>query len=64
VFLFVQTDDFARDYEAFRANGVRFIREPKQATYGTVAVFEDLCRNLWDGVCGALTNQQSPTQTG
>lgn len=48
VFLFLQTDDFERDYAAFRANGVRFIREPKQAPYGTVAVFEDLYGNLWD----------------
>ena len=48
VFLFLQTDDFERDYEAFRANGVHFVREPKQAPYGTVAVFEDLYGNLWD----------------
>jgi len=48
VFLFLQTDDFERDYEAFRANGVRFVREPKQATYGIVAVFEDLYGTLWD----------------
>jgi catechol 2,3-dioxygenase-like lactoylglutathione lyase family enzyme len=48
VFLFLRTDDFERDYEAYRARGVRFIREPKQATYGMVAVFEDLYGNLWD----------------
>jgi catechol 2,3-dioxygenase-like lactoylglutathione lyase family enzyme len=48
VFLFLRTDDFARDYEAYRARGVRFVREPKQAPYGTVAVFEDLYGNLWD----------------
>jgi catechol 2,3-dioxygenase-like lactoylglutathione lyase family enzyme len=48
VFLFLHTDDFARDYEAFRARGVRFVREPKQEPYGTVAVFEDLYGNLWD----------------
>jgi catechol 2,3-dioxygenase-like lactoylglutathione lyase family enzyme len=48
VFLFLRTDDFARDYEAMRARGVRFVREPKQAPYGTVAVFEDLYGNLWD----------------
>ena len=48
VFLFLATDDFERDYEAFRANGVRFVREPKQAPYGMVAVFEDLYGNLWD----------------
>jgi catechol 2,3-dioxygenase-like lactoylglutathione lyase family enzyme len=48
VFLFLRTDDFRRDYEAYRARGVRFVREPKQAPYGTVAVFEDLYGNLWD----------------
>ncbi len=48
VFLFLATDDFDRDYSAYRARGVRFVREPKQAPYGTVAVFEDLYGNLWD----------------
>jgi catechol 2,3-dioxygenase-like lactoylglutathione lyase family enzyme len=48
VFLFLRTDDFARDYEAMRSKGVRFVRTPKQAPYGTVAVFEDLYGNLWD----------------
>ncbi len=48
VFLFLETDDFRRDYEAMRAKGVRFVREPKTAPYGTVAVFEDLYGNLWD----------------
>ena len=48
VFLFLRTDDFGRDYEAMRARGVTFVREPKQASYGTVAVFEDLYGNLWD----------------
>ncbi len=48
VFLFLATDDFDRDYEAMRAPGVRFVREPKRAPYGKVAVFEDLYGNLWD----------------
>ena len=48
VFLFLRTDDFRRDYEAIRARGVHFVREPKRAPYGTVAVFEDLYGNLWD----------------
>jgi catechol 2,3-dioxygenase-like lactoylglutathione lyase family enzyme len=48
VFLFLKTDDFWRDYEAMRAKGVTFVREPKEAPYGTVAVFEDLYGNLWD----------------
>jgi catechol 2,3-dioxygenase-like lactoylglutathione lyase family enzyme len=48
VFLFLNTDDFWRDYHEMRANGVRFVREPMQASYGTVAVFEDLYGNRWD----------------
>ena len=48
VFLFLKTGDFRRDYEAMRSKGVTFIREPKEAPYGTVAVFEDLYGNLWD----------------
>ena len=48
VFLFLHTDDFQRDHEAYRERGVRFIEEPRQEPYGTVAVFEDLYGNRWD----------------
>jgi catechol 2,3-dioxygenase-like lactoylglutathione lyase family enzyme len=48
VFLFLHTDDFARDYAAFRARGVRFVEEPRHESYGTVVVFEDLYGNRWD----------------
>ena len=48
VFLFLQTDDFWRDYNDYLAKGVRFVREPKTEDYGTVAVFADLSGNLWD----------------
>lgn len=48
VFLFLYTDDFWRDYEAYLAKGVEFVREPKTESYGTVAVFKDLYGNLWD----------------
>ena len=48
VFLFLSTDNFWRDYEAMLAKGIVFVREPKQADYGVVAVFEDLYGNLWD----------------
>lgn len=48
VFLFLNTDDFWRDYNAMLAKGIKFLREPKQADYGMVAVFEDLYGNLWD----------------
>ncbi|OEF49475.1 hypothetical protein A1OW_12605 [Enterovibrio norvegicus] len=48
VFLFLSTDDFWRDYNRMREEGVHFIREPMEADYGTVAVFEDLYGNRWD----------------
>ena len=48
VFLFLHTDDFWRDYREMLARGVKFIEEPRQETYGTVAVFEDLYGNKWD----------------
>jgi len=55
VFLFLKTDDFDRDYEAYRARGVRFVRPPAEQTYGKVAVFEDLYGNLWDLIQFAAT---------
>jgi catechol 2,3-dioxygenase-like lactoylglutathione lyase family enzyme len=48
VFLFLRTDDFWRDYNDMLAEGIAFVRPPKVAPYGTVAVFEDLYGNLWD----------------
>lgn len=48
VFLFLMTDDFARDHRAMQAAGVTFLEAPRQEPYGTVAVFEDLYGNRWD----------------
>ncbi|PLX12575.1 MAG: hypothetical protein C0597_13025 [Marinilabiliales bacterium] len=48
VFLFLNTDDFWRDYNDMITKGIEFVREPKEADYGTVAVFKDLYGNLWD----------------
>ena len=48
VFLFLGTDDFWRDYNRMRADGIRFVREPREEPYGVVCVFEDLYGNLWD----------------
>ena len=48
VFLFLFTDDFYRDYHQMKEKGVHFLRPPKEESYGTVAVFEDLYGNLWD----------------
>jgi catechol 2,3-dioxygenase-like lactoylglutathione lyase family enzyme len=48
VFLFLNTDDFYRDYSKMKNNGIVFVREPKKDSYGIVAVFKDLYGNLWD----------------
>ena len=48
VFLFLYTDDFWRDFNAYKSRGVEFAREPSEAPYGTVAVFRDLYGTLWD----------------
>jgi catechol 2,3-dioxygenase-like lactoylglutathione lyase family enzyme len=48
VFLFLKTDDFARDHAAMSARGVRFLESPRHEPYGVVAVFEDLYGNRWD----------------
>ncbi|UJQ93225.1 VOC family protein [Mariluticola halotolerans] len=48
VFLFLETDDFARDYAAMQARGVRFLEAPRHEPYASVAVFEDFCGNRWD----------------
>lgn len=48
VFLFLETDDFARDHAAYAAAGVRFVEGPREEAYGTVAVFEDRYGNRWD----------------
>lgn len=48
VFLFLHTDDFARDYAHMRSEGVHFCEEPRHEPYGTVVVFEDLYGNRWD----------------
>lgn len=48
VFLFLETDDFARDHALMLANGVEFREAPRNEAYGTVAVFADIHGNLWD----------------
>lgn len=48
VFLFLHTNDFWRDYHAMQANGVMFNEQPREESYGTVAVFQDLYGNKWD----------------
>jgi catechol 2,3-dioxygenase-like lactoylglutathione lyase family enzyme len=48
VFLFLHTDNFKRDFQDLKDQGIIIVREPKVETYGTVAVFQDLYGNLWD----------------
>ncbi len=48
VFLFLNSDDFWRDYNDMIKNGIEFVRDPKKQPYGIVAVFKDLYGNLWD----------------
>ena len=48
VFLFLETDDFARDHQRMTAAGVRFLEAPRHEPYGSVAVFEDLYGTKWD----------------
>jgi len=48
VFLFLHTDNFQRDYESMKANGVHFLEEPRNESYGMVVVFEDIYGNKWD----------------
>lgn len=48
VWLFLQTDDFQRDHRALLGRGVKFREAPREESYGTVAVFEDLYGNRWD----------------
>ena len=48
VFLFLNTDNFERDYQNLLNQGITIVRKPVKETYGTVAVFADLYGNLWD----------------
>lgn len=48
VFMFLHTDNFARDYEKMLSRDVHFLELPRHESYGTVAVFEDLYGNKWD----------------
>ena len=48
VFLFLHTDDFDRDFQHMKEQGIEFVRGPVKEPYGMVAVFKDLYGNLWD----------------
>ena len=59
VFLFLFTDDFWRDYDKMKQNGIHFVRQPQEEPYGTVAVFEDLYGNLWDFIQPTEVNKSA-----
>ena len=59
VFLFLYTDNLARDYQNYKAKGVVFVREPKTEAYGSVAVFKDIYGNLWDLLQPSLRNKMA-----
>ena len=48
VFLFLNTDNFDRDYQNLKDNNIKIVREPKTEAYGKVLVFKDIYGNLWD----------------
>jgi len=48
VFLFLHTDNFWNDYRNMQSRGVNFLETPREESYGTVAIFEDLYGNKWD----------------
>ncbi len=48
VFLFLHTDNLARDYENLLKNNITIIRKPSEEAFGKVLVFADLYGNLWD----------------
>ena len=48
VWLFLHTDDFARDAARIVAAGGVFEEDPRLEDYGTVAVWRDLWGNRWD----------------
>jgi catechol 2,3-dioxygenase-like lactoylglutathione lyase family enzyme len=48
VFLFLETDNFDRDFTNLLKHNVTIVREPSNEPYGKVCVFADLYGNKWD----------------
>jgi len=63
VFLFLHTDDFDRDYGAYRSRGVNFVNGPRDEAYGRVAVFTDRYGNLWDLIGPAVSAGMGSSST-
>ena len=45
---FLRVDDFEESYARMAAAGVRFVIEPREESYGRIAVFLDVAGNRWD----------------
>ena len=45
---FLRVDDFDASYERLVAARVEFVRQPREESYGKVAVFLDIAGNKWD----------------
>jgi catechol 2,3-dioxygenase-like lactoylglutathione lyase family enzyme len=54
---FLNTTNFAADYERMIGAGVSFRELPRHEVYGTVAVFTDLYGNAWDLIQPAAKNK-------
>ena len=48
VFLYLQTNDFWRDYEFMKNKGVEFTEVPRVEIYDTVVVVKELYGTKWD----------------
>lgn len=48
VWLFLETEDFARDYQRLQTAGVTFEGDPREEPYGRVVVWRDPWGNRWD----------------
>ena len=57
VFLFLETDDFERDYALYKKNGVTFLESPRKEEYGTVVVMQDPFGNKWDLIQRAFAEE-------
>jgi catechol 2,3-dioxygenase-like lactoylglutathione lyase family enzyme len=62
VWLFLETEDFDRDFAAFTAAGVKFEVPPRDEPYGRVAVFQDPWGNRWDLIQHAPPGRRSATR--
>lgn len=59
VWLFLETDDFSRDYSHMKSLGINFETAPRDEPYGTVAVWHDPWGNRWD-----LIQFRNPDRSG